>query len=122
MRYEPSPAEVVSCFKLVCIFVATTFAPATTACERSCTTPRIDPVTSARNTAALASAIETIEIRKKRRKQPLLIRHPHLVRSLCRSAVEVKKAELNFTFFECGQLRPGDIGAASPELKSSQPP
>src|SRR5215472_15127244 len=77
-RNVPSGADVVSWVKFVAAFVTTTFAPATTPCERSCTTPKIDPVTSARNRAAVVSVIKTIKIERKIRKWCLLIEHPPL--------------------------------------------
>src|SRR5258708_1611755 len=59
MRYVPSAAETVSLLKLVCELEATIFAPPTTACILSCTTPAIDPVTSARRTLTFRSATKT---------------------------------------------------------------
>src|SRR6185503_7519025 len=47
IRYDPSTADTVSRLKFVSALVATTRAPATTACVASCTTPKIEPVTSA---------------------------------------------------------------------------
>src|SRR5205823_778344 len=71
--------------------VTTTCARATTACERSRTTPRMDPVTSARSALAQASVIKTIEITKTTRRSRWSIGHPHLARSLRRSPVEVNR-------------------------------
>ena len=53
IRKDPSAAETVSCVKLVCTFVTTTFAPLTTAPLLSWTTPRTEPVTSARRVCPL---------------------------------------------------------------------
>src|SRR5260221_2666225 len=59
MRYVPSAADTVSLLKLVCELAATIFAPPPTACVLSCTTPRIDPVTSARRTLTFRSPTKT---------------------------------------------------------------